>query len=148
MGLDPVCIRCDAWELERGILSVRHAGTHDDNEPLRGFHLACALPFDQWLSNERTRLARLLEGAITHGDGAPVQRMVDTSEVHRRTAHNSEASVLCVRGHCLFMRSANGGSPQELLHCHTYFDRALAIDPHCGLALAEQVRSRLRGGGG
>jgi Tfp pilus assembly protein PilF len=134
VGLDTNRITCDAHELERGNwrddpLSNVPFDVHDV-EPLQGFHVRGTAAFEHWLSNERDRLRTLLRRRAPAAAGPP-----NTVAPNPRR-ESPDAWVMHARGHYLFLRTAHGGPPDELLRSRDYFERALAIDPTFAPALA------------
>lgn len=131
IGLNTAMLSCDAVDLERGLpWRVDETPADGDVEPMRGFHLAGAPEFDHWLSRERDRLRTLVR---LH---APASRVTNTIAAPVRRPYASDAWVMHARGHYLFLRSAHGGSPEDLLRCREYFERALALDAEFAPALA------------
>jgi DNA-binding SARP family transcriptional activator len=131
VGLNTAVVSCDALELERGLpWRVGEAPTEEDFEPMQGFHLGGAPEFDHWLSGERDRLRAL---AMRHSGPTGV-RTASADPVRRPYA--SDVWVLHAGGHYLFLRSAHGGSPEDLLRSRDYFERALALDAEFAPALA------------
>lgn len=130
VGVDPAFVSCDAIELERtgrlaeDILSAP--------EPFHGLHVEDAHAFDEWMSGERDRLRDLLQSHRQPQD-APV---LHASPPALRRPHSLDAAAMYARGHFLFLRTAHGGSTEELLRSRDYFERARALDPTFAPALA------------
>lgn len=131
VGLDRARVSCDGIDLELG-REVELEPPHHRAvvEPLAGFHVAGAVEYDRWMSAERERLRRFLTDG---GVGAEIGR----GQVHAvPRLHSVDASVLYARGHYLFLRSAHGGSTEELLASRDCFERARALDPTFAPAFA------------
>jgi DNA-binding SARP family transcriptional activator len=67
LGLRVEAVQCDAWEFERAISERRNAAAVElyRGALLPGLHVADAAPeLEQWLDDERARLARLNERAL------------------------------------------------------------------------------------
>lgn len=130
IGVDPAVVSCDAIDLER----------HGDGtapslvplEPFHGMHVQGAHAFDVWMSAERDRVAALL---VERNQRPPLLRP-DVSSALMRRPHALDASAMYVRGHYLFLRSAHGGSSEDLLRSRQYFERARDLEPGFALALA------------
>jgi len=130
VGLDPAFVSCDAIDLERtGSLAVDILATP---EPFHGLHVDDAHAFDEWMSGERQRLHDLLR-SHRQPQNAPAPH--GTPPALRRP-HSLDAAAMYARGHFLFLRTAHGGSTEELLHSRDYFERARALDPTFAPALA------------
>lgn len=125
VGIDPAAVACDVIDLERGVTAAAELG-----EPLQGLHVEGAHDFDAWMSRERERIHALLrsrtEGAVAAR--APLKNV--------RRPHSPDAAAMYARGHFLFLRTAHGGPAEELLLSREYFERARALDPTFGPALA------------
>lgn len=131
VGVNPALASCDALDLERGLLpadDLRRA------EPFQGFHVAGAAAFDHWLSREQARLRGLL-AALEARPGA-VRAPDLAAPVAREGVHRHDAYALYGRGHYLFLRAAHSGAVGDLQRSRDYFERALALDPTYGAALA------------
>jgi tetratricopeptide (TPR) repeat protein len=142
VGLNSELLSCDAWDLERGGgPECEGDGAETSVEPLQGLHVSHAGPFDRWLSGEQERLRALLRGrAATSNPELPPRPP-------SRRPYSADAWVLHARGDYLFLRSAHGGSAEDLLRCRECFERALALDPssapaRAGLANFYAVASR------
>lgn len=130
VGLDPAYISCDAIELERG--GAVATAELSPPEPLHGLHVEGAGEFDRWMSEERTRLRTLMaQRRQLHVATAPRAPLVAL-----RRPHSPDAAAMYARGHYLFLRTAHGGAPEELLRSRDYFERALALDPTFAPAVA------------
>jgi tetratricopeptide (TPR) repeat protein len=125
VGLDLRRVGCDALDLERGVLEPS-AGL----EPFQGLHVSAAPEFEHWLSNEQHRLGALLRRHAGVQAGSPA-----VSDASGRPYAN-DAWVMHARGHYLFLRSAHGGSSEDLLRCRDYFERSLALDSAFAPAVA------------
>lgn len=138
VGVDPSQVRCDVFDLERDI-AIDHADA--SLEPFQGFHVAGAAEFDQWLSREQARL-RALQASAAQRVQHTAQRMAQRAIPRDGPRSLSDASLrhdtyaLYIRGLYLFLRSAHGGSPDELLRSREYFERALSLDAAFAPAIA------------
>lgn len=130
VGIDPAVVSCDAIELERRGSGALEAGATAD--PFQGFYVDSAHAFDRWMSTERARLISLL--AERHRP--PLVSDSGVPSVAMRRPHAVDAAAMYVRGHYLFLRSAHGGSPDDLLRCRDYFTRARELDVDFAPALA------------
>ena len=134
VGVDPAQVRCDVFDLERDI-AVDHADA--SLEPFHGFHVAGAAAFDRWLSREQARL-RALQANAAQRVRRTAQRAVprDGTRPVADANQRHDTYALYVRGLYLFLRSAHGGSTDELLRSREYFERALALDAGFAPAIA------------
>ncbi len=137
VGLDPLQLQCDALELERTPLQGALRDEQDLGEPFEGFHVDEAAPFDWWLSRERDRLNTLRQNRL---NSAVVATQLNVQTVRTIPANARTGGVdpysLFIRGNFLFLRSAHGGAPEELLQSRVLFERALALDESYAPALA------------
>lgn len=133
IGIDPAYLACDAVLLERGMLPAPEKV--EDGDPLRGLHVDGAATLDQWMSSERDRLRVVLAAAQRAVPGTGSAELPSSTEPRSRP-HSQDAAAMYVRGHYLFLRSAHGGSGQELLSCRDYFERAAALDVNFAPAVA------------
>ncbi|MEO7361204.1 MAG: hypothetical protein ABI120_12805, partial [Gemmatimonadaceae bacterium] len=122
----------DAIELERNVFNAGEASA--TIEPFQGLHVSGALEFDRWMSLERDRLRALLERQKISTVIAATTRSAVAPTAHQR--HSHDASTLYLGGHYLFLRSAHGGSAEDLLRSKDYFERAHALDATFAAALA------------
>jgi tetratricopeptide (TPR) repeat protein len=136
IGVDPVRVRCDAIELEEpnavSPSSNQHAG--DAVEPFAGFHVLRAPLFDEWLNTERVRLTKLRASrapGIVDADAT-----VPSSGRGSLSPHDHGAYALYVRGNYMFLEAAHNGRVEDLERSRDCFERALAIDPEYGPAIA------------
>lgn len=131
VGLDRARVSCDGIDLELGrgeALDLLH--DRAAVEPMAGFHVSGAQDYDGWMSLERERLRGLLADG---GTGLVIERAPGSA---RPRLHSVDASVLYARGHYLFLRSAHGGSTEDLLASRDCFERARALDPTFAPAVA------------
>lgn len=127
VGLDDAVLSCDAWALERGV--PWYGSRPEGLEPMQGLYVSGAPDFEDWLASERARLSALIERrAVEPSPSAPTSTT--------RTPYAPDAWALHARGHYLFLRSAHGGSPEDLLRCREIFERALALDEAFAPAIA------------
>lgn len=130
VGMNTALISCDAADLERGVRPTSDdAPASDDAEPLTGLYVDRAPAFDGWLSNERARLRALLAHAQRSAPPTP-------GAASAAQPYSPDAWVMHARGHYLFLRTAHGGSAEDLLRCRDYFERALRLDPAFAPAVA------------
>lgn len=131
IGLNDALVSCDAHDLEKGTGFSRWMGT-EPPEPLLGLHVRGSAPFEEWMDRERRRLRGLISAGARTEPSVPPNPTGDAP----RSLHALSASGMYARGHYLFLRSAHGGSSDELLSCREYFERALRVDPDFAPALA------------
>jgi tetratricopeptide (TPR) repeat protein len=137
VGLDPSQLQCDALELERTPMLASLGNEADLGEPFEGFHVDEAAPFDWWLSRERDRLNALRQNRANSDVVVtrPRTRTLHTTPTPARS-DGVDPYSLFIRGNFLFLRSAHGGAPDELLQSRVLFERALALDESYAPALA------------
>jgi hypothetical protein len=128
VGLNESIVSCDGWDLERDLPWGREDLTHVV-EPLQGLYVRRAPDFDHWLEGERVRLRALM--ARRSATSVP-----SGSAPRVRQPYLADAWALHARGHYLFLRSAHGGSTEDLLRCRDNFERALKLDETFAPALA------------
>lgn len=134
VGVDPAYLDCDALLLERGSFESSDASLP---EPFQGFHVMRAPAFDRWLSGEAERLRGLHANANTTARPRPAAIPVNSLGPPRvGTLHDQDTYALYIRGHYLFMRSAHGGSLEDLQQAKDCFERAIALDADYAPAVA------------
>jgi hypothetical protein len=129
VGLDPSQLQCDALELERTPMLASLGNEADLGEPFEGFHVDEAAPFDWWLSRERDRLNALRQNRANSDVVVtrPRTRTLHTTPTPARS-DGVDPYSLFIRGNFLFLRSAHGGAPDELLQSRVVFERSQALD--------------------
>jgi len=137
VGVDAERLTCDLFDVERGSWPPDASPPPDAFE---GFHVDEAAPFSHWVERERDRLRALvargahLAHARASATNTSTPRATTTSPhpgPHHHTAH-----ALYVRGHYLFLRSAHGGSTDDLHRAREHFERALQEEPQYAPAIA------------